>query len=136
MYNENLVRPMREELTKLGVKELKTTQEVDQVLTQPGTTLVVVNSVCGCAAGACRPAVALALKHKKLPTRLTTVFAGQDKDATARARDYFSDYPPSSPSIALLKDGEVVLMIERHQIEGKSSEQIAIEITSGFDRFC
>ena len=136
MYDENLVKPMREELTKLGVKELRTAADVEATLSQPGTTLVVVNSVCGCAAGACRPAVTLALKNKKLPQHLTTVFAGQDKEATAAARSFFSEFPPSSPSIALLKDGEVVKMIERRQIEGRSAEQIAQDLVSGFEMFC
>lgn len=135
-YPEILLRPMREELTRLGVDELKTESEVDQALQQPGTTMVVVNSVCGCAARNARPAVALALQHPTRPERVTTVFAGQDVEATARARGYFHGYPPSSPSIALLKDGEVVHMIERHQIEGRDADQIAQDLTAAFDRHC
>jgi putative YphP/YqiW family bacilliredoxin len=135
-YPELLVRPMREELTRLGVKELKTAEEVDQSFAEGGTNLVVVNSVCGCAARNARPAVALALKHENLPDHVTTVFAGQDLEATARARSYFHGYPPSSPSIALLKDGELVFMLERHQIEGRTAEQIAEDLIQAFDRHC
>ena len=135
-YPELLIRPMRDELTRLGVEELKTAEEVDRALTQEGTTLVVVNSVCGCAARMARPAVAMALRHPTRPDRATTVFAGQDLEATARARGYFHGYPPSSPSIALLKDGELVYMMERHQIEGRDADQIAEDLTEAFDRFC
>ena len=124
-------------MTKLGVTELKTSAEVDQALTnQAGTTLVVVNSVCGCAAGAARPAVALALKHAKLPQSLTTVFAGQDKEATDRARSYFAEYPPSSPCMALMKDGQLVHFIQRREIEGRTAQQIATDLTLAFDRYC
>ena len=135
-YPELLIRPMREELTRLGLEELKTAEEVDRTVREEGTTLVVVNSVCGCAARNARPAVALALRHPTLPDRATTVFAGQDVEATAQARSYFHGYPPSSPSIALLKDGEVVHMIERHQIEGRDADEIAEDLTAAFDRFC
>jgi putative YphP/YqiW family bacilliredoxin len=135
-YPEMLVRPMREELTRLGVEELKSAQEVDETLRQEGTTLVVVNSVCGCAARNARPAVAMALGHENRPDRSTTVFAGQDVEATAHARGYFHGYPPSSPSIALLKDGELVYMLERHQIEGRPADEIAEDLTEAFDRFC
>jgi putative YphP/YqiW family bacilliredoxin len=135
-YPELLVRPMREELTHMGVEELKSAEEVDRALEQDGTTLVVVNSVCGCAARNARPAVALALQHGTRPEQAVTVFAGQDLEATARARSYFHGYPPSSPSIALVKDGDVVYMLERHQIEGRDADQIAEDLTDAFDRFC
>ncbi|MBW3627986.1 MAG: BrxA/BrxB family bacilliredoxin [Gemmatimonadetes bacterium] len=135
-YPEMLVRPMREELTRVGVEELKSAADVDETLRQEGTTLVVVNSVCGCAARNARPAIAMALSHETRPDRATTVFAGQDVEATAQARGYFHGYPPSSPSIALLKDGEIVYMMERHQIEGRPADQIAEDLTEAFDRFC
>ena len=137
MYDPNLVQPMREELTAAGVKEMLTAQDVDQVLGQKqGTVLVVVNSVCGCAAGGARPSVKIALQHNKLPDSVTTVFAGQDKDATERARSYFVGFPPSSPSMALLKDGEVVYMLHRQDIEGYSPEQIASQLIAAFDSHC
>lgn len=137
MYMEDMVRPMREQLTVLGIQELLTPDEVVEHLDKAeGTTLVVVNSVCGCAAGQARPGVAEALKHNALPDRLYTVFAGQDREATAKAREYFAPYPPSSPSIALLKDGELVHFIERHQIEDRSAEEIAAELTKAFDEHC
>lgn len=135
-YPELLVRPMREELTRAGVEELRTAAEVDATLPQHGTTLVVVNSVCGCAARNARPAVALALRNGTLPDRSVTVFAGQDLEATARAREYFHGYPPSSPSLALLKDGDLVHMIERHGIEGRDADEIAEELAQAFDRYC
>jgi putative YphP/YqiW family bacilliredoxin len=135
-YPEMLVRPMREELTRWGVEELKSARDVDAALAQEGTTLVVVNSVCGCAARNARPAIALALQHPNRPDRATTVFAGQDVEAVAEARSRFHGYPPSSPSIALLKDGEVVYMMERHQIEGRDADLIAEDLTEAFDRFC
>lgn len=135
-YPELLVRPMRDELTRVGAEELKTAAEVDATLPQSGTTLVVVNSVCGCAARNARPAVALALRNGTVPDRTVTVFAGQDVEATARAREYFHGYPPSSPSLALLKDGEVVHMIERHNIEGRDADEIADELAQVFDRHC
>jgi putative YphP/YqiW family bacilliredoxin len=129
---------MREELTSAGIRELRTAQEVDEVLQQSkGTVLVVVNSICGCAAGAARPAVRLALQRaQRKPGLLTTVFAGQDKEATERARSYFIGYPPSSPSIALLKDGEIVKMVHRHEIEGRSAEQIANVLVEAFQSHC
>jgi putative YphP/YqiW family bacilliredoxin len=137
MYDERFVTPMRQELTRLGVEELRTTADVDARLKDtPGTTLVVVNSVCGCAARNARPAVASALRHAVKPDHLATVFAGQDVEATAKARAYFTGYPPSSPSIGLLKDGEVVFMLERWQIEGRSADAIAADLTDAFDRFC
>jgi putative YphP/YqiW family bacilliredoxin len=137
MYDERLVAPMRAELTRLGFEELRTPEAVDAKLTQPdGTTLVVVNSVCGCAARNARPAVALALRHAVRPDALTTVFAGQDTAATQRARGYFTGYMPSSPSIALVKDGKPVFMLERYQIEGRMAEEIARDLTAAFDKHC
>jgi len=137
MYDERLVSPMRAELTRLGVRELRTAAEVDAALKDvPGTTLVVVNSVCGCSARNARPAVAAAIQHEPRPDNLTTVFAGQDVDATQRARSYFTGYPPSSPQIALLKDGKLVFMLERYQIEGRSADVIAADLVEAFDRFC
>jgi putative YphP/YqiW family bacilliredoxin len=136
-YDERLVAPMREELTRLGVQEMRTPDVVDATLRDAsGTTLVVVNSICGCAARNARPAVAIALRNAKRPQALTTVFAGQDLDATTRARSYFTGYRPSSPQIALLKDGQVVFMLERHQIEGRLAEMIARDLTEAFDRHC
>lgn len=137
MYDERFVTPMREELTQLGVREMRTADEVDEVLRDVrGTTLVVVNSICGCAARNARPAVARALESGKHPDRLTTVFAGQDAEATARAREYFTPYPPSSPQIALLKDGAVAFMLERRQIEGRNAEEIAKDLVEAFERYC
>ena len=137
MYDERLVAPMRGELTRLGVEELRTPEAVDSVLRDSrGTTLVVVNSVCGCAARNARPAVALALQHSIKPDHLSTVFAGQDADATRQARSYFIGYAPSSPQIALIKDGRIVFMLERYQIEGRSAEAIAGDLVSAFDRYC
>lgn len=136
-YMRDMVQPMRDELTVLGIQELRTPEEVEEKLPNAkGTALIVVNSVCGCAAGQCRPGVAKALQHDVTPDHLFTVFAGQDKEATAKAREYFAPYPPSSPSIALMKDGELVHFIERHQIEDRSAEEIAADLTSAFDRFC
>ncbi len=136
-YPEMLVRPMREELTRLGVQELRTPEEVEEALEDAeGTALLVVNSICGCAARMARPAVAWALEHEKRPDRAFTVFAGQDTEATAKARSYLHGYPPSSPSIALLRDGEVVFMLERYQIEGRRAEEIAEDLTRAFDEFC
>jgi putative YphP/YqiW family bacilliredoxin len=137
MYDERFVTPMRQELTRLGVEEMRTAAEVDAKLQgAPGTTLVIVNSVCGCAARNARPAVATALRHAAKPDHLTTVFAGQDVEATSKARAYFTGYPPSSPQIALLKDGQVVFMLERWQIEGRSADDIASELTGAFDQYC
>src|SRR5687768_9299533 len=130
MYDERMVTPMRQELTRLGVEEMRTPSEVDAKLRDAGgTTLVVVNSVCGCAARNARPAVAKAIRNENRPDTLTTVFAGQDVEAAARARSYFTGYPPSSPQIGLLKDGKLVFMLERHQIEGRSSDDIAQDLT-------
>jgi putative YphP/YqiW family bacilliredoxin len=137
MYDPELVRPMREELTRLGFDELRTPAEVDSVLTtERASTLVVVNSVCGCAARNARPAAALAIQHERRPARLVTVFAGQDADATARARSYFTGYPPSSPQIALFKDGKLAFMLERRNIEGRNARDIAADLTAAFERFC
>ena len=136
-YNPALVAPMRAEVTRLGAKELTTAAEVDAALgDQRGSMLVFVNSVCGCAAGNARPALALALRHPVIPQQVATVFAGQDLEAAARARQYFGEYQPSSPSMALLRDGEVVHFVHRHQIEGRSPQSIAGDLTAAFDRFC
>ncbi|HXG57037.1 MAG TPA: BrxA/BrxB family bacilliredoxin [Vicinamibacterales bacterium] len=136
-YPESFIGPMREELTRLGVQELRTPAEVDSLLQQTsGTTMVVVNSMCGCAAGKARPGIAMALKHSVKPDVVATVFAGGDIDATERARSYFAPYPPSSPSIAILRDGKLVHMIERREIENQSAEAIARNLTDAFDRIC
>ncbi|MBA3443285.1 MAG: BrxA/BrxB family bacilliredoxin [Gemmatimonadales bacterium] len=135
-YNPALVAPMRAEMTRMGARELTNSADVDATIgDQKGSMLVFVNSVCGCAAGNARPALALALNHKPLPQHVVTVFAGQDLDAVARARQYFGEYQPSSPSIALLRDGEVVHFVHRHQIEGRSPQAIAADLTAAFDRF-
>jgi putative YphP/YqiW family bacilliredoxin len=137
MYDERMVAPMRAELTRLGIEETRTAEEVDAVLGEKkGTVLVVVNSVCGCAAGMARPAVALALENNVKPEKMITVFAGNDREATARAREYFVGYRPSSPSIALMRDGDVVKMLERWQIEGRDASEIARELTTAFDQYC
>jgi putative YphP/YqiW family bacilliredoxin len=136
-YDPRLVAPMRGEMLQMGARELTTTSEVDEALgDQRGTTLVFINSVCGCAAGNARPALRLALTHSVRPQELVTVFAGQDLDATARARQYFPDYAPSSPSMALLRDGEVVHFVHRHQIEGRSPHDVAANLTAAFDKHC
>ena len=137
MYPEFMIAPMREELTRFGVRELRTAEEVDEAIARtPGTTMVVVNSVCGCAAGRARPGVALSLQHAVKPDHLTTVFAGADIEATERARSYFTGYPPSSPSIALLRDGKLIYFIERHQIENQEAPAIAAQLTAAFDKHC
>ena len=137
IYDERMVAPMRQELTRIGFEELRTPDEVDNALKDaPGTTLVVVNSICGCAARNARPAVTLALRNEAKPEKLTTVFAGQDVDATQRAREYFTGYPPSSPSIGLLKDGQLVYMLERWQIEGRPAQDIAENLVEAFDKYC
>jgi putative YphP/YqiW family bacilliredoxin len=132
-YDPMLVQPMREELTKLGVEELLSATDVDAAMARPGTTMVVVNSVCGCAAGGARPGVAKALQHDKKPDHVVTVFAGQDLEATERARSYFTGMPPSSPAVALMRDGQLVGFMPRHHIEGRSPEMIAASLTSAFD---
>lgn len=137
MYDEMIVEPMRRELTRLGIEETRTAADVDAVLgSRKGTVLVVVNSVCGCAAGNARPAVAMAVEHETKPDRMITVFAGNDREATQRAREYFVGYRPSSPAIALIKDGQVVKMLERYQIEGRAAHDIARELVSAFDEHC
>lgn len=136
-YDPRLVAPMRGEMVQMGARELTTVPEVDRALgDQRGTTLVFVNSVCGCAAGNARPALRLALAHPVKPQEVVTVFAGQDVEATARARQYFAEYAPSSPSMALFRDGEVVHFVHRHQIEGRSPNDIAANLTAAFDKFC
>ena len=138
MYPEQLVAPMRTDLTSAGFRELKTSEEVDNELKdQKGTTLLVINSVCGCAAGAARPGIKWALQNSaKKPTSLTTVFAGVDKDAVAKAREYTLPYPPSSPSIALFKDGELVHFVERHPIEGRNAQMIGEHLLEVFEEYC
>ncbi len=137
MYPEIMVIPMREELTRLGVEELRTAADVDRILqSQPGTTMVVVNSICGCAAGRMRPAVRLALQHTAKPDKVVSVFAGQDKEATERARFYFTGYPPSSPSIGILRAGKLVYMMQRSQIETRDAAAIASELKAAFDQHC
>ena len=136
-YPEIMIRPMREDLTRLGVEELRTADQVDETLqNSKGTVMVVVNSICGCAAGKARPGVALALQNDARPDKVVTVFAGADIEATEKARTYFTGYPPSSPSIGLLKDGELVFMMERRQIEGRDAYQIAGELKRAFEQHC
>ena len=133
-YPEDLVRPMREELTSAGVKELRTAADVDAFMAdKKGTAMLIVNSVCGCAAGGCRPGVKIALKNGKKPDRVGTVFAGQDTEAVAKARSYFADIPPSSPSIALFRDGELAHFVPRHMIEGRAPNQIAEDLVKAFE---
>ena len=137
MYPEELVQPMRAELTRIGFEELRTAEAVDERLPEKGTTLVVVNSICGCAARMARPAVRMALQESAAkPEHLTTVFAGQDREATEKARGYFTGYPPSSPSIALLRDGQIVFMLERWQIEGRPAPEIARDLKAAFEEHC
>ncbi len=136
-YSEMLVAPMRADLTRHGVEELRTAAEVDAAVREtPGTLMIVVNSVCGCAAGKARPGVGLALQHATKPARVATVFAGADIEATDRARSYFTGVRPSSPSVGLLKNGELVYVLQRHEIENRSAQDIASALTSAFDRFC
>ena len=135
-YPEYLVAPMRRELTNLGAKECRTAADVDDVVKQPGVTMVVVNSVCGCAAGKARPGIAMALQHANRPDTLATVFAGADMEATDRARQYFAGYPPSSPAVALLRDGKLLYMVERRDIEMRSADAIADLLTLAFDKYC
>ena len=131
-----MVQPMREELTELGFEELLTADQVDKALPSDGTVLVVVNSVCGCAAGKARPGVRLAVLHDVVPDRLTTAFAGMEIEATDRVRSYFAGYPPSSPQIGLIKDGKLVFLLERHDVEGRDANQIAEKLTEAFDQHC
>jgi putative YphP/YqiW family bacilliredoxin len=136
MYPEIMVIPMREDLTRMGIEELRTAADVDRVLGNQGTTMVIVNSICGCAAGRMRPAVRLALQHSMVPNKIVSVFAGQDKEATERARSFFTGYPSSSPSIAILRDGKLVYMLERHQIERREAPVIADDLKAAFEQFC
>jgi bacilliredoxin len=135
-YPEPFIAPMRAELTRLGVRELRTPEQVDQAVHTPGTVMIVVNSVCGCAAGKARPGIALALQHDRRPDVVATVFAGADIEATDRARALFAPYPPSSPSVGLLKDGELVFMLERRDIENRDAAAIAARLTAAFDEHC
>lgn len=136
MYPELMVIPMREELTRLGIQELRTAEEVDQAVKQPGSALVVVNSICGCAAGRMRPAVRMALGNAARPDHAFSVFAGQDKEATERARSYFTGQPPSSPSIAILRDGGLVFMMPRRDIESREAPAIAADLKAALDKHC
>ena len=137
MYPEIMVIPMREELTRLGIEELKSAEQVNQALqVRPGTTMVVVNSICGCAAGRMRPAVRMAMQNATRPDHAYSVFAGQDTAATERARSYFTDQPPSSPSIAILRDGQLVYMMPRRDIESREAPAIAADLKAAFDRYC
>jgi putative YphP/YqiW family bacilliredoxin len=136
-YPEEFIGPMRQELIRLGVQETRTPEAVDAILgQQAGTVMMVINSMCGCAAGRARPGIALSLNHSVLPDRLATVFAGGDLEATARVREYLQDYPPSSPSVALFRDGKPVFMLQRHQIENRDAPEIAKSLTEAFDQFC
>jgi putative YphP/YqiW family bacilliredoxin len=136
MYDENAIKPMREEVTRLGIKEVRTAAEVDEAVKQPGTTFIFINSVCGCAAGAARPALNEVVKHKVLPDRMVTAFAGNDIEAVNRARSYFTGVAPSSPAFGMLRDGELVWMLERWQIEGRPAVAIAGSIMQAFDEYC
>ncbi len=137
MYPEIMVIPMREELTRLGVQELRSADEVDRAIpNQAGTAMVIVNSICGCAAGRMRPAVRMALQNESRPGKVFTVFAGQDAEATEQARKYFTGYPPSSPSIAMFRDGKLVHMLQRSDIEHREAADIARELKTAFDKFC
>jgi putative YphP/YqiW family bacilliredoxin len=136
MYPEIMVIPMREELSRAGIKEARTAEEVDAALATPGTTLLIVNSICGCAAGKMRPGVRMALSHSTLPDQSITVFAGQDREATERARSYFDGNPPTSPAVAILRDGKLVYLMQRFVIEQSTAQQIAAELTRAFDQFC
>ncbi len=135
MYPAEIVMPMKEQLTSNGFEDLTTPEQVEAAIAKPGTTLVMVNSVCGCAAGAARPGVVQSLDNDKVPTNLTTVFAGFDKDAVAKAREFFAPFPPSSPAVALFKDGELVHMLERHHIEGNSAATIAENLKQAYNEF-
>ncbi len=136
-YPEEFIGPMRQELTRLGVQETRTPEDVDAVLgPNAGTVMMVINSMCGCAAGRARPGIALALRHASVPDLVATVFAGGDLEATARVREYLQDYPPSSPAVALFRDGKPVFMLQRHQIEQRDATEIAKALTEAFDQFC
>jgi putative YphP/YqiW family bacilliredoxin len=135
-YPEHFIAPMRAELTQLGIDELRTPEQVDAAAQAKGTVMIVVNSVCGCAAGKARPAIAMALRHARRPDHVGTVFAGADVEATERARDLFAPYPPSSPSVAILRDGQLVFMLERREIETRDALGIAAKLTAAFDQHC
>lgn len=135
-YSPLLVKPFREELTQVGVEELTTPESVDKIMDKDGVTMIVINSVCGCAAGSARPGIRRALEHDKKPDRVASVFAGQDLEATARFRNHIADIPPSSPSIALFKDKELVYFIPKHRIEGRDAISLADDLKSVFDEFC
>jgi putative YphP/YqiW family bacilliredoxin len=136
LFMNDIVKQARQEIVSAGYKELKSSDEVGEALTQKGTTLVMINSVCGCAGGIARPAAAYAVHYDKRPDQLVTVFAGQDKEATEKARSYFTGFPPSSPSFALLKDGKICSMVERHQIEGYDPATVVAKLQQEFDKFC
>ena len=136
MYPEMMITPMREELTRAGIKEARTAEAVDAALKNPGTTMLVVNSICGCAAGKMRPGVRLALQNKNLPDQAITVFAGQDREATDRARSYFEGHPPTSPAIAILRDGKLIYLMQRSAIETATAPMIAQELTRVMNEFC
>jgi putative YphP/YqiW family bacilliredoxin len=136
MYPEPMIAPFREELTRFGIQEARTAADVEKAVAAPGTVMVVVNSVCGCAAGKMRPAVGRVMSHATLPDRSITVFAGQDREGTERARAFFKGYQPSSPSIGILRDGELVYMMERHQIESRDAGVIAADLVAAFDKYC
>jgi len=136
MYPEIMLIPMREELTRAGIAEARTAEAVDAALAKPGTTMLVVNSICGCAAGKMRPGVRLALRNQATPDQCVTVFAGQDREATERARSYFDGHPPTSPAIAILRDGKLVYLMQRYIIEQATAQQIAGELIRAFDEFC
>jgi len=135
-YPEAFIAPMREELTRVGARELRSAADVDTTVKTPGTVMLIVNSICGCAAGKARPGIAQALAHERVPDVVATVFAGADIEATNRAREYFAPYPPSSPSVALLQDGKLVFMMERRDIETRNSQMIADQLRTAFDQFC
>jgi putative YphP/YqiW family bacilliredoxin len=136
MYPELMIQPMRQDLTRHGIEETRTAADVEKAVQSGGTVMIVVNSVCGCAAGKMRPAVGRAMQHSVKPDKSVTVFAGQDRDATEKARTYFSGYAPSSPSIGILRDGKLVYMMERFQIESRDAAAIAADLTAAFDKFC
>ena len=136
MYPELMIVPMREELSRAGIQEARTAADVDAAVAQPGTTMLVVNSICGCAAGKMRPGVRLALQHSTLPDHSVTVFAGQDREATERARSYFAGHPPTSPAIALLRDGKLIYLMQRSAIETSTAPAIAQELVRAFDTYC
>src|SRR5690349_12850687 len=135
-YPEPFIAPMRAELTRLGVRELRTAADVDAAVRTTGTAMIIVNSVCGCAAGKARPGIAIALQHGRRPDLVATVFAGADIEATERARQYFAPYPPSSPSVGLLRDGKLIYMLERRDIENRDAASIAAQLTAAFDKYC